>query len=281
MKYSKYDNANDFLTETESCLEKNEAENNLILGICTRLKNNIKIGEAVPFFATVHDEQELTNAAVMTPPWEMMIYGEENAKALSFLVDNITKDGIDLPGVTGKADIAETFARIWAFSTGARFKIIMNMRVYKLEEVKYNGEAEGKIRIAEKSDDEVIAKWMNDFDMEALHGESDIDKYLKAAERRIEAGQIYVWEDGGKPVSIAASARKTKNGVTLSMVYTPPELRKKGYATSCVAGLSEFLLKTNKFCALFTDLSNPISNSIYQKIGYIPLCDFTQYKFIK
>ncbi len=30
---------------------------------------------------------------------------------------------------------------------------------------------------------------------------------------------------------------------------------------------------------LFTDLSNPTSNSIYQKIGYRPVCDFTEYIF--
>jgi predicted GNAT family acetyltransferase len=34
-----------------------------------------------------------------------------------------------------------------------------------------------------------------------------------------------------------------------------------------------------KFCFLFTDQANPTSNSIYQKIGYEPVCDFHEYTF--
>jgi predicted GNAT family acetyltransferase len=31
------------------------------------------------------------------------------------------------------------------------------------------------------------------------------------------------------------------------------------------------------FCFLFTDLSNPISNSIYAQIGYVPVTDCIMY----
>lgn len=55
----------------------------------------------------------------------------------------------------------------------------------------------------------------------------------------------------------------------------------KQYATECVAKLSKLLLKEgNKYCFLFTDLSNPTSNSIYQKIGYHPVIDENHYRFI-
>jgi len=65
-------------------------------------------------------------------------------------------------------------------------------------------------------------------------------------------------------------------------VYTPPEIGRRGYATECVAKLSKHLLEEgNKFCFLFTDLMNRISNSIYQKIGYRPVIDVDEYKFMK
>lgn len=68
--------------------------------------------------------------------------------------------------------------------------------------------------------------------------------------------------------------------VTVSLVYTPPELRGHGYASRCVAALSQLLLESGwEYSSLFTDLSNPISNSIYQKIGYRPVCDFNDYIF--
>ena len=68
--------------------------------------------------------------------------------------------------------------------------------------------------------------------------------------------------------------------MTVGLVYTPPELRRKGYATACVAGVCREILKSGyDFCALYTDLSNPTSNSIYIKIGFKPVCDSVQYTF--
>ena len=77
-------------------------------------------------------------------------------------------------------------------------------------------------------------------------------------------------------------AGKTPNGIGINNVYTPPSLRRKGYATECVAKLSKQILEeSNDYCFLFTDLSNPVSNSIYQKIGYRAVIDVDEIKFIK
>jgi hypothetical protein len=80
---------------------------------------------------------------------------------------------------------------------------------------------------------------------------------------------------------MAASARPTKNAIAVNTVYTPPENRGNGYASGCVAQLSQRLLDSGyKSCVLFTDLANPTSNKIYQNIGYKPVADFTAYEFI-
>ena len=67
----------------------------------------------------------------------------------------------------------------------------------------------------------------------------------------------------------------------INFVYTPPEKRGKGYASAVVADLSQQILDSGKeFSALFTNLANPTSNNIYQKIGYIPCGDFDEVKFV-
>ncbi len=110
-------------------------------------------------------------------------------------------------------------------------------------------------------------------------GEGSPEEARKMAVQRIEVGDVYLWDDGG-PVSMAFRARPTPHGYTVTGVYTPPELRGRGYASACVAALSQRLLESGKqFCNLFTDLANPVSNSIYMKIGYKPVCDFTEYCF--
>ncbi len=79
---------------------------------------------------------------------------------------------------------------------------------------------------------------------------------------------------------MAGKSRPTAHGISVGPVYTPPSLRGRGYATALVAELSQHLLDSGyQFTTLFTDLANPTSNSIYQKIGYQPVCDFTEYAF--
>jgi len=98
-------------------------------------------------------------------------------------------------------------------------------------------------------------------------------------QRFLDAGVLVVWDDGG-PVSMAGSSRSSAHGATVSLVYTPPAHRGSGYASACVAALSQLLLDRGfSFCTLSTDLANPISNKIYQRIGYRPLADWTTYRF--
>ena len=120
--------------------------------------------------------------------------------------------------------------------------------------------------------------WMKAFTDECFHENAPLDE--ASARYCVDRGMMYILEDGGQPVSMAGSSRQMPHGRAVGPVYTPPYLRGKGYATACVALLSRLILeKGNDYCALFTDLENPISNSIYQKIGYYPICDFREIKF--
>lgn len=79
---------------------------------------------------------------------------------------------------------------------------------------------------------------------------------------------------------MASALREIITGRCIGMVYTPPYFRKSGYASSCVAQVSKLVLDMGyKYASLFTNLANPISNSIYQKIGYKPICDYNELVF--
>ena len=96
----------------------------------------------------------------------------------------------------------------------------------------------------------------------------------------IEAGLLGVWDDDGA-VSMASSNRPTPNGTSINLVYTPPERRGRGYASACVAALSGRQLDAGKrFCTLFTDRANPTSNAIYRRIGFRPIADFAEVRFL-
>jgi hypothetical protein len=88
-----------------------------------------------------------------------------------------------------------------------------------------------------------------------------------------------IWDDG-QAVSMAGFGGRTPNGIRIGPVYTPPELRGRGYASALTAALTQRLLDEGRqFCFLFTDLANPTSNSIYQRIGYRPVSDVDLWRF--
>ena len=136
------------------------------------------------------------------------------------------------------------------------------------------------MRLAEPREDELVAEWLYEFHLEALPNEpSSLADHREAAKIRLADQDLYLWDDG-QPVALAGRQRPTPHGVCIGPVYTPLHFRRKGYATALTAALSQLLLDSGKrFTALFTDLSNPVSNSIYQKIGYQPVCDFDLYRF--
>jgi uncharacterized protein len=75
--------------------------------------------------------------------------------------------------------------------------------------------------------------------------------------------------------------RETPNTVGIGAVYTPPQFRKRGYASVAVATLSQQLLDSGRrSCFLYTDLSNPTSNAIYARLGYEPLDDVVANKIL-
>jgi predicted GNAT family acetyltransferase len=90
---------------------------------------------------------------------------------------------------------------------------------------------------------------------------------------------LHLWEDG-EVVSLAGVGSLTPNGIRIGPVYTPPEARNRGYASSLVAAVSQAELDAGRrFCFLFTDQANPVSNHIYQAIGYRPVRDVEAYRF--
>ena len=128
-------------------------------------------------------------------------------------------------------------------------------------------------------DHSLMAKWIAEFSREATREESESEKAERNAERYITERNLYIWDHDG-PVSIARQSRTMINGTHVTLVYTPPALRNRGYATSCVYQLTKKLLAgRHEFCSLFTDLANPASNHIYQKIGYVPLGDTLVFDF--
>lgn len=270
-----------FLQAAQVYLEKDEALNNLMLGIALRIQRDPNFYQRVEMF-TLNEGADQILAALVTVPEKLIIYSTKGitAAAVEQLVLELLEQEINVPGVIGPKKLAEQFAAVWSAHTGCSVQLAMHMGVYELRQVNEEVIGEGSLRPVKRGDLDLLTRWIAGFHTDTGLINIDMELCRALAKRRIAESSAFFWEHQGTPVSIAAQSRPTLNGITINMVYTPREYRGRGYATSCVASLSQQLLHSGyKFCALFTDLANPTPNKIYRDIGYRYIGDFGDYRF--
>jgi uncharacterized protein len=261
-----------FLAEAKPLLLADEARHNLILGIA----GNVRDGVYGDFrLWLVRDGREVVAAALQTPPYNLILAAPRSPEALAVLAESLADE--ELPGVVGAEPEAVEFAAVWTRHTGVPARTNMRQGVYELERVAPLPAVPGSARVATERDREIVLRWILAFAEEALHGGGPgRDRAGEMFEHRLASPSagILLWEDGGEPVSLAGWGGPTPNGIRVGPVYTPPELRGLGYATALTAELSQRLLDGRlfeggrRFCFLYTDLANPTSNAIYERIGY-------------
>ena len=290
MIYKQYNDVKAFYIDTYDILMRHEAQNviplgNIIIGNEGKDKTDWR-DPAEWFMATVSNDKGIMLTAVMTTSKKnLTLYATDNnydGAALNCLVENVYRNNIQVPGVMAEKTLAESFAQAYAAKCGIDYNVAKNQRIYELTKVNPGIPSIGVVRLAEKNDMSFLPYWMKGFDNECfgdtLATGNSIDDYLY----RMSYNQLYILEDGGMPVSMAKISRELHTVCVVGMVYTPPYFRGRGYATSCVAAVSQSGLDRGfAKCVLYTDLANPVSNSIYMKIGYEPICDSIEIRFNK
>lgn len=273
---------NDFLDAALDYLEAQEVLNSLMIGLAFRLSYSAPRRRNRPFLAVVKDGGELVGAAVMTPPRKMVLYSHlEDCQPVVEALQGAMKGGRwTVPAILGPANVADAWAEMWELENGRSPKPGTKQRVFELRQVQPLKLPLGKLRLATADDFDLVVEWIQGFHEDA-HIRDDLESAELLARGKMQNGDLFLWEnEAGKPVTMAAKARPTRHGITVSLVYTPREQRGRGYATACVATLSQQLLDDGfQFCTLFTDLGNPVSNYIYEKIGYTAVADFHEYYF--
>jgi uncharacterized protein len=273
------DDARAFLDLAEPLLLADEARNNLLFGIAsTVIENPNRYAEKR--FWVVRDGDEPVAAALRTPPFNLVLAAPSDLAVLSALASGIDEE---LPGVVGAHPEVDEFARLWSAGHAVAVRTLREQGVYALEYVQAVSAASGRSRPATKADRGLLLDWMGAFGAEVLH-ESDPGRAEAVAmvDERLDSneGGFVVWEDGGAITSISGWGGPTPNGIRIGPVYTPPALRGRGYATALVAELSQRLLdEGRRLCFLFTDLANPTSNAIYERIGYVRVAESTMLAF--
>ncbi len=278
MELRRFNSGEDFLAEAGDFLVAREAEHNLIFGVCASLRDMPEQYTAPAYLGVVSDDDRVVAAAIQTPPFQFVLSEIDDPAAVPLIAADTLKR--DLPGVLGPVEHVGAFVDVRTGMGGSPGHLKTSERIFRLTAVVPPRPTPGRVRTAVPGDRPLVEAWLGAFMREAI-GETEPAEVAAMADRWL-AGRgrtLYLWEDG-EVVSLAGVGGPTPNGIRVGPVYTPPEVRARGYASALVAAISLAALEAGRrFCFLFTDLANPTSNHIYRAIGYEPVRDVDAWQF--
>jgi GNAT superfamily N-acetyltransferase len=196
--------------------------------------------------------------------------------AVTTVVDAMADAGVTLPGVNGDATTSSRFAGAWAARIRLPGRPVHAQRLFEVPTVHALPAPDGRARTAVAADHDLLERWLDAFHLEI--NDAPVGNARTIVERRVAAETFHVWDDGGA-VSFAGTTPPALGVVRIGPVYTPPACRGRGYASALVADLSQRVLDRGERCVLYTDLDNPTSNAIYQRIGYRAVDEAVRYAF--
>jgi predicted GNAT family acetyltransferase len=264
--------ADDFLPEAQRLLSQREVENNRVLAILQAVARGL-YPEPASWLWCVRDGGSLCGVAVRTPfsPLNLSTMPKAACDAVAAFI--VARDLLPLELVGGRDEVDGVVAGL-SERVGVAVEVITELRLFELRQVAPAPATPGAMRASVAHDLPWLVSVLDAFDREALPHEAGTRDLQAAAQRMITRGSAFIWEDGGAPVALAATQRRVGQGASIAPVFTPPALRRRGYAAALVAALSQHLLDSGcAYTSLFTDLANPISNGVYPRVGYRAVSD--------
>jgi uncharacterized protein len=270
-----------FLAAAAPIFARDEALASSYVAFATGLLRNPP-GETESVYLATYAEGGAIGAAVMRGTGGLWIGASDADAVLAFADDVYAFRGgpvATLQGVVGIRPACDAFAQRWRALTGRTHRLRVQLRNHRLTRVEAVPRPPGAARKATAEDIDWVGAAQHDFIME-IKLPDDAARLRALIPRRIEQGQIWIWDDAGA-VAFAGWTDAPPDAARIAPVYTPPLARGRGYATALVAELSQALLDQGRpKLFLITDLANPVSNSIYAKIGYRPLSDIFHFDFV-
>jgi len=275
-----HENPQTFKALAEPFYATDTLRHTVALTVMARLLDGERTPE--PPMATLHDvDGSLIGVAFRTPPWPVIASGlPTDPTLLDTFIERWLEHDPDLPGVSGPRENAEAVADAWTRRTNGTVHEAMASRLFRLGELT-PPTTSGAARNATEDDIDLLIKWRTDFEVEAIGYLRTPEEVPASVRRMFELGDsVVIWEDRGEPVASAVASAPLGGMSRVGPVYTPPDRRAHGYGSAVTAAVSQRAREAGASdVILFTDLANPTSNSIYQKIGYRPVYDSTELEF--
>lgn len=276
MKLNICQHGQEFLDRYQPVLLAHEVVYQLIMGNVLANRDTAAAPEC--FFGSVTDDDgRLLLIFCHVAPWRLLIHAmdkESTAEASALLAKYISEKNISIPGILASDAICQAFV---SAESAHSYRRGISMDIMELRRLNNIALAPGRMRPAVEADLPLIVKWHQAFQLEATGHEVDYETSYEKNRNRINS--FYLYEDpSGKVCAMAAITRVLTLGCCVSLVYTDPSERGKGYCAALMHLLAkQQLAQGAQYLGLFVDRANPISNHTYKKVGYEIIEDSIEY----
>lgn len=271
-----HDDAAAFLADAADLLATDPLSYGVIATVAERRARIGRLAGGAPcWFAVVRDDDQAVGVAMRThpePPHAGFVPAMPRP-AVQALADALVARDERVPAWNGDADAALTLCTL----AGAPH-VRVRTRLFEARTVTRPARPDGRLRPATLDDLPLVLDWKRAFhhDSETQGGREPgpgwtPDEATSRAE--IERGAIHLWEVDGRVTHLTAVQAPMFGVERIGPVYTPAADRGHGYAGWVVAELTQAILDRGHRPCLYTDQANPVSNAIYERIGYIAVHD--------
>ena len=272
----------EYLAAAGGFLRSRAAENTVQLGATEtiRIRGAAAFGDEAPLFGWWAAAGGPVTAAFMhTPPFGVTLTPSPAGVAAA-LAETFAGRGRFPAWVMADTTTAPSFAAAWERHTGQPARVVRRSRLFRLGRLLPPDPAPpGRARVAGAADSGLLLAWLEAFHREANdYGGPDMQRTLAD---RLTYGGLTLWETADGPVSMAGLTRAVAGQARVGPVYTPPELRGRGFGGAVTAAVSQAAKDAGVAeVLLYTDLANPTSNALYPRLGYEPVSDSVQLLFL-
>lgn len=272
MEMTIYKNADDFLIENKDVMEQHSIQANLIW-VNALSKKSVEDG----FFGVSIIQGESIYLAIQTTPHPMVHFsvGDDIKDMAELLAKYLSANNLLPEKINGIKKTVDIFYKV-ANELGADYKESRYLYLYECRNVENIFIVDGKYQSPITAEFD-FGPWYIGF-YKDCELDDPIDKAAEKARKMVDNGSLVCFVIDGKPVTMAAKTRQIPGGRCISAVYTPNDFRGNGYSIACMKHLTQEILdEGNDTAFLYADKYNPISNHVYEKIGYKKIGDFMEY----
>jgi len=275
------DDVDDFLARAGDFLRSRPALHTMALTVTERLRTLEPTGDgtSAPVFGRLEQAGQVRATFYRFPSRGLSVTSLTPEQA-DMLAAQLAFLGYSLPSVSADGTTAAAFAEAWQRHTGATPMLRVRLHLHRLSAlIPPKPAPAGQGRLAGERDREHLIRWCREFAADV--GEAiTIDAATWARSRFAEKRYTFWQTPDGTPVSMAGVNPMVAGQVRVDPVYTPAQLRGRGYAGAVTVEVSRAALASGATdIVLFTSAANPTSNALYRRIGFVPIADWAGYDF--